>query len=45
MAVSEEIAETLRIGIDCCRRGDWNQGLRYLGQIAEMGDSAMGRVL
>lgn len=40
MAVSEEIAETLRIGIDCCRRGDWNQGLRHLGQIAEAGESA-----
>ena len=40
MAVSEEIAETLRIGVDCCRRGDWNQGLRYLGQIAEKGESA-----
>jgi len=38
MALNAELLNTLRRGIDCCRRGDWNEGLRQLGQIAERGD-------
>jgi hypothetical protein len=41
MAVSTELLNTLRRGIDCCRRGDWNEGLRQLGQIAERGDTGL----
>lgn len=41
MAVSAELLNTLRRGIDCCRRGDWNEGLRHLGQIAERGDTGL----
>ncbi|HSS76138.1 MAG TPA: hypothetical protein VLV54_05270 [Thermoanaerobaculia bacterium] len=41
MAVSAELLNTLRRGIDCCRRGDWNEGLRQLGQIAERGDTGL----
>jgi hypothetical protein len=35
MAVSLLMTSTLKLGIECCRRGDWNEGLRYLGRIAE----------
>lgn len=42
MALSAEVADTLRLGIDCCRRGDWNAGLRYLGEIAQTEDTAGG---
>lgn len=42
MAASAELLTKLRQGIDCCRRGDWNEGLRYLGQIAERGDTGTG---
>jgi hypothetical protein len=28
----------LKLGIDCCRRGDWNEGLHHLGRIAERGE-------
>jgi hypothetical protein len=41
MAVSTDLLNTLRRGIDCCRRGDWNEGLRHLGQIAEKGDTGL----
>ena len=41
MAVNTELLSTLRRGIDCCRRGDWNEGLRQLGQIAERGDTGL----
>jgi hypothetical protein len=41
MAVNAELLNTLRRGIDCCRRGDWNEGLRQLGQIAEQGDPGL----
>jgi uncharacterized protein HemY len=41
MAVSAELLAKLRKGIDCCRRGDWNEGLRHLGQIAERGDTGL----
>jgi len=39
MAASAELLTTLREGIACCRRGNWNEGLRYLGQVAERGDA------
>lgn len=35
MSVSLMTASTLKLGIECCRRGDWNEGLRYLRKIAE----------
>jgi hypothetical protein len=35
MALSPEVAATLKLGIDCCRRGDWNEGLRHLGKLTE----------
>src|SRR5436309_3292367 len=41
MAVNAELLQTLRRGIDCCRRGDWNEGLRCLGQVAERGDTGL----
>ena len=28
----------LKLGIECCRRGDWNEGLHHLGRIAERGE-------
>lgn len=34
----DEIASALHRGIDCCRRGDWDQGLLYLGRVAESSD-------
>jgi hypothetical protein len=42
MALSAEVAEALKLGIDCCRRGDWNEGLRHLGRIAEKEEAAGG---
>lgn len=42
MAVSVEVLDTLKQGIECCRRGDWNEGLRHLGRIAERGDASSG---
>ena len=38
MAVSMLMTSTLKLGIECCRRGDWNEGLRYLGRLAEGGE-------
>lgn len=40
MAVSMLTTSTLKLGIESCRRGDWNEGLRYLGKIAEEKDSS-----
>ncbi len=40
MAVSMMMTSTLKLGIECCRRGDWNEGLRYLGKIAEEKEQA-----
>ena len=31
----------LKLGIECCRRGDWNEGLHHLGRIAERGESEL----
>src|SRR6266508_900805 len=39
MAVSS-VTDMLKVGIESCRRGDWNEGLRNLGLIAAMGDEA-----
>lgn len=41
MALSLEVADIVKRGIDCCRRGDWNEGLRCLGRVAE-GDEKEG---
>jgi hypothetical protein len=35
------LSSGLKLGIDCCRRGNWNEGLHHLGRIAE-GDSSSG---
>jgi hypothetical protein len=35
MALSAEVADILKRGIDACRRGDWNEGLRHLGRVAD----------
>jgi len=40
MAVSSMTASTLKLGIECCRRGDWNEGLRHLRKIAEADEPA-----
>ena len=40
MAVSMLMTSTLKLGIECCRRGDWTEGLRYLGKIAEEKEQA-----
>jgi hypothetical protein len=37
MAVRSTLADTLNHGIDCCRKGNWSEGLRHLGWIAERG--------
>ena len=35
MIYSPGLAETLNAGLECCRKGNWAEGLRYLGSIAE----------
>lgn len=40
MALSPEIATSVKLGIECCRRGDWNAGLQYLGRVTETGESS-----
>ena len=42
MAVSPVMTGDLNHGIECCRRGDWNEGLRHLGEIAEKGETGPG---
>ena len=42
MAASSAMTGDLNHGIECCRRGDWNEGLRYLGKIAEKGETSSG---
>jgi hypothetical protein len=37
--VANDISDDLKRGLECCRRGDWNEGLRYLGRIAEGGEN------
>src|SRR6185436_10106884 len=34
----QEISETLGRGLELCRRGEWDLGLRYLGRLAEAGE-------
>lgn len=36
--VQSEISEVLSRGLECCRRGDWNEGLRHLGRLTEGGE-------
>jgi hypothetical protein len=40
IGVSAVWADTLRRGIECCRRGDWSEGLHHLGRIAEGASAA-----
>jgi hypothetical protein len=40
MALSPEIVNTVKVGIECCRRGDWNAGLHHLGRVTETGDAS-----
>lgn len=35
MALSAEVANSVKLGIECCRRGDWNAGLHHLGKVTE----------
>jgi len=42
MLLSPSLTEALNEGIDCCRKGDWAEGLRYLGWIAERGEAVSG---
>jgi tetratricopeptide (TPR) repeat protein len=42
MALSLMTTSTMKLGIECCRRGDWNEGLRYLRRIAEGSEPASG---
>jgi hypothetical protein len=42
MSLSPEVADTVKIGIECCRRGDWNEGLRHLGKVTAAGDAVSG---
>jgi tetratricopeptide (TPR) repeat protein len=37
-AQREDIAIALHRGIECCRKEEWDQGLHYLGQIAQSGE-------
>jgi uncharacterized protein HemY len=42
MAASPAMTGIMKHGIECCRRGDWNEGLRHLGQIAERREEGSG---
>ena len=42
MALSPEIAAAMKLGIECCRRGDWNEGLHHLGKVTEKGETTEG---
>src|SRR5437762_12834061 len=42
MLLSPGLADALNEGIECCRKGDWAEGLRHLGWIAERGDAVSG---
>lgn len=42
MALSPEIATSVKLGIECCRRGDWNAGLQYLGRVTQAEDANSG---
>ena len=38
MSLSPELADTIKLGIDACRRGDWNEGLRHRGKVTAGGE-------
>src|SRR3954464_5485439 len=42
MAMSPEMATSVKLGIECCRRGDWNAGLQYLGKVTQTEDANVG---
>ncbi len=42
MALSPEVAQSVKLGIDCCRRGDWNAGLYHLGKVTEATEAGEG---
>jgi hypothetical protein len=42
MALSPENAVSVKLGIECCRRGDWNAGLQYLGRVTQAEDANSG---
>jgi len=42
MLLSPGLADALNQGIECCRKGDWSEGLRHLGWIAEQGEAVSG---
>ena len=42
MGLSPEVATSVKIGIECCRRGDWNAGLQYLGRVTQAEDANSG---
>jgi hypothetical protein len=42
MVMSPGLAENLNQGIECCRKGDWAEGLRHLAWIAERGEEVAG---
>jgi hypothetical protein len=42
MALSPEDANTVKAGIECCRRGDWNAGLHHLGKVTASEDASSG---
>ena len=42
MSLSPELADTIKRGIDACRRGDWNEGLRHLGKVTAGGEVVNG---
>src|SRR3954453_2306618 len=42
MALSPEMATSVKLGIECCRRGDWNAGLQYLGKVTQTEDANVG---
>ena len=37
-AVRREISDTLSRALALCRQGEWNEGLAFLGQVAESGE-------
>lgn len=42
MPVSAAVIDSLNHGIECCRRGDWTEGLRHLAWVAEQEGGAPG---
>jgi hypothetical protein len=42
MSLSPELADAVKRGIEACRRGDWNEGLRHLGKVTAGGEVVNG---